>query len=91
MTKHLRLNCYRGYNEHPQQTMRRLGITYQIATPQSISDCWWFWNCENVPDTLPEHFDILPITDPFEAIGWGKSKEDAEKIRDYKSPFNNNL
>ena len=83
MTKHLRLSCYMGYNEHPQQTMKRLGITYQHATPQSMGDQWWFWNCENVPDPLPEHFSILVCKDPFELVGYGLSKEDAKKIRDY--------
>jgi hypothetical protein len=82
MTTHLRLSCYMGYNEHPQQTMTRLGITYQHATPQSMGDQWWFWNCENLPEPLPEHFSILDLN-PMEQIGWGLSKEDAEKIRDY--------
>jgi len=81
MSKHLRLSCYRGYNEHPQQTMKRLGITYQHATPQSIGEQWWFWNCENVPEPLPEHFSILDL-DPMESIGNGLSKENAEMIRD---------
>jgi hypothetical protein len=85
MTTHLRLSCYCGYDEHPQQTMKRLGITYQHSTPQSIGDQWWFWNCENVPNPLPEHFSILECKDPFEMVGWGLSKEDAEKIRDYVS------
>jgi hypothetical protein len=83
MSKHLRVSLY--YNdEHPQKMMQRLGITYQHATPQSLGDQWWFWNCENVPDTLPEHVTILDA-DPMEMIGWGLSKEDAEKIRDYTS------
>lgn len=90
MAIHLRLNCYYGYDEHPQETMKRLGITYQHATPQSIADQWWFWNCENVPNPLPKHFSLLTSyttgkqLDPFDCIGNGLSKEDAEKIRDYK-------
>lgn len=84
MPTHLRLNCHYGYNEHPQATMKRLGITYQHSTPQSMGDQWWFWNCENVPDPLPIHFSILSL-DPMELIGWGLSQEDAEKIMDYKS------
>lgn len=73
-----------GYNEHPQNTMERFGITYQHATPQSMGEQWWFWNCENIPDPLPEHFSILDL-DPIEQIGLGLSKEDAEKIRDYNN------
>lgn len=84
MSKHLRLSFYMGYNEHPHQTMKRFGITYQYATPQSMGDQWWFWNCENVPESLPEHFSILDLN-PMEQIGWGLSEEEAKKIRDYVS------
>ena len=73
-----------GEEEHPQLVMKKLGISYQHATPQTICDQWWFWNCENVPEPLPEHFSILDLN-PMEQIGWGLSKEDAEKIRDYVS------
>jgi hypothetical protein len=44
-----------------------------------MGDQWWFWNCENIPEPLPEHFSALDL-DPMEQIGWGLSKEDAEKI-----------
>lgn len=70
--------------EHAQFVMQKLGITYQHATPQTMGDCWWFWNCENVPDPLPPYLSILNL-DPMTAIGYGLSKEDAEKIRDYSS------
>lgn len=83
MGTHLRLNCFMGYNEHPQQTMERFGITYQHATPQTMGDQWWFWNCENIPDPLPEHIDILNA-DPIKMIGWGLSREDAINIANYK-------
>jgi hypothetical protein len=37
MTTHLRVSTY--YNdEHPQRMMKRLGITYQHSTPQSMGD-----------------------------------------------------
>lgn len=77
---HLKLNCYMGYNEHPQDVMKRLGITYQHATPQSIADQWWFWNCENIPDPLPDHLSVLSV-DPMQMIGFGLSKKEAENIR----------
>jgi len=87
MTTHLRVSTY--YNdEHPLQSMERLRITYQHATPQSMLDQWWFWNCENVPDQLPEYFSILECKDPLKMLGWGLSKENAEKIRDYVSMYN---
>jgi len=70
-------------NRHPQLVMKSLGITYQHATPQSISDSWWFWNCENIPDELPKYLTVRDWN-PMEMIGWGLSEEDAISIRDYK-------
>lgn len=69
---------------HPQEVMRDLGITYQHATPQSIGDQWWFWNCENLPDPLPAFLSVANW-DPMKMIGFGLSKEDADRIRDYKT------
>ena len=64
---------------HAQEYMRRLDITYEHATPQSIGDCWWFWNCQNFPDPLPEGLTVLTIT-PTQAIGYGLSREDANHL-----------
>jgi len=69
---------------HAQEVMKELGITYKHCTPQSLGDQFWFWNCEFVPENLPEYITEL-TADPMEMIGWGLSKEDAEKIRDYKA------
>lgn len=81
---HLRYSyTYDPKQKHAQEGMKDLGITYQHSTPQSMGDQWWFWNCENIPNELPEHITELDL-DPMEQIGWGLSKEDAEKIRDYK-------
>jgi len=68
---------------HPQNHLRDLGITYQHATPQSMGDCWWFWNCENIPEVIPDYIVELKVN-PMECIGYGLSPEMAEKIRDYK-------
>ena len=86
--KHLRLDLT-GKSEcnesrHPQEVMKDLGITYIHATPQSMGDQWWFWNCENIPEKLPEYIDEL-IADPMECIGYGLSEEDAKKILSGKS------
>ena len=70
-------------SRHPQQAMRDLGITYQKATPQTLGDCWWFWNCENIPHPLPPFLKRLNIN-PREAIGYGLSSLDAQEIVDYK-------
>lgn len=64
---------------HAQEVMGELGITYQHATPQSISDSWWFWNCENVPAVLPPYLTELKAK-PHDCIGWGLSKEQADRI-----------
>ncbi len=67
-----------GEVRHPQEVMRALGITYEHATPQSIADQWWFWNCGNVPAELPMFLSPLTIK-PHDAIGNGLSKEYADK------------
>jgi hypothetical protein len=78
--KHLRFDCYSSTG-HPQEVMKELEITYQIAVPQSIADQWWFWNCENIPDPLPEYLSELDL-DPMDCIGYGLSAEEAIMIRD---------
>lgn len=65
---------------HPQIVMRILGIRYQMATPQSMCEQWWFWNCENVPDDLPEFLTQLGM-EPIDAVGYGLSEQDAEAIK----------
>jgi hypothetical protein len=87
VTRHLRydlMTAGMGCNEnrHAQVVMRELGITYQHATPQSICDQWWFWNCECVPETLPAYLSDLNL-DPMKCIGYGLSLEDAQRIREY--------
>jgi hypothetical protein len=64
---------------HPQEVMKRLGITYEIATPQSLVDRWWFWGCRNVPDELPDWLTVLPLS-PREAVGHGLSMADALRL-----------
>jgi hypothetical protein len=86
MTIHLRLDIYKGLDGvHPQFFMKELGITYQYAVPQSISSEWWFFNCENVPNQLPEKLSILKCENPFELVGWGLDNEMAENIKNYDS------
>lgn len=71
-----------GGSKHPQTVMNELGITYRYAIPQSIADQWWFFNCKNVPDPLPEHFSLIE-SDPLQLVGHGLSKEDAEDIKNH--------
>lgn len=48
--KHLRYDSmdagFSGENQHAQTVMRKLGITYELAIPQSMGDQWWFFNCQ---------------------------------------------
>ena len=82
MATHLRYDLMgAGAKGHPQTVMKELGIIYQHATPQSMHDCWQFWNCKNVPDDLPPFLSEFK-RDPMTMIGYGLSKEVAEKIRD---------
>lgn len=65
--------------DHAQKVMSNLGITYDHAVPQSIADCWWFFNCKNVPDPMPGF--LSPIKrKPTDLIGFGLSKETAERL-----------
>lgn len=84
--KHLRYNCLgtpEHTHKHPMDEMEELGITYQHATPQSISDQWWFWNCENIPNELPKYITELEIN-PMDQIGYGLSEAKAKEIINYK-------
>lgn len=83
---HLRLSIYYA-KEHAQVTMKKLGITYQYAVPQSMGDQWWFFNCKNIPENLPKEFSELK-GDPFDFVGHGLSTEMAEKITAYKGSDN---
>lgn len=83
MTNHIRVSIdYDGV--HPIELMKSLGITYQHITPKTILEQYWFWNCENIPNILPEKVNILEVKSPFEMVGYGLSKEDAEKISNYQ-------
>lgn len=71
---HLRFSMY-GCDEikHPQKVMEDLGITYKDATPQSIADQWWFWDCENVPAELPKYLTPLELDPKIQAIYYNPS------------------
>lgn len=71
-------------SRHPQEQMRALGIAYEHATPQSLGDQWWFWNCTGVPEALPEYLTLLAL-DPHECIGYGLSTADADRIARHPS------
>ena len=51
-------------NLHPQDVMKKLGITYTVAVPQSIADMWQFWGCENVPENLHGFLKVVDYRNP---------------------------
>ncbi len=85
MGTHLKLGMYEWSGRHPETTMKELGITYQRAVPQSLFDCWIFWNCRDIPEKLPKFLSEFKA-DPMLHIGHGLSKEMAEAIRDWEPP-----
>jgi hypothetical protein len=90
---HLRFSVitaeYCNESRHPQAVMRELGIVYQHATPQTLGDQWWFWNCVDIPARLPEYLTPLRL-DPHQCIGFGLTEEDANKIAAWESTQSNN-
>ncbi|HBM7586558.1 TPA: hypothetical protein LZ306_003340 [Enterobacter bugandensis] len=63
--KHLRYDCasagYAGEARHPQVVMRELGITYELAIPQSLGDQWWLFNCDH--GDLPSYIKEMKCDD----------------------------
>ena len=64
---------------HAQEAMNQLGIKYQHATPQSMGDCFWFWNCLNIPDELPAWIYELEVK-AMDYIGCGLNESQAMHI-----------
>ncbi|MNO84513.1 hypothetical protein D3C76_758550 [compost metagenome] len=67
---------------HAQIVMRWFGTTYQKAVPNSLTDSWQFWNCENAPDPLPKYLTEITAS-PDAYVGHGLSQEDADSIKRY--------
>ncbi len=44
-------------NRHPQIVMKELGITYKKSEGVAIRDAWFFYDCSNVPEKLPEFIE----------------------------------
>lgn len=65
---------------HPQSVMEELEINYKLAVPQSISDSWWFFNCENLPSETPEFLTIKENINPLDYVGYGVSEQEAKDL-----------
>ena len=90
--EHLRFSyesAQRTYNEnrHAEIVIKELGIKYQIGTPQSMSNSFWFWNCTNVPNDLPAYITKLDIEDAMAYVGWGISEQEAVLIQSTKESW----
>lgn len=72
-------SAFAGENRQAETHMKELGITYEQSTPQSMYDCWQFWNCENVPDVLPNFITEME-RGPMKYIGHGLTEEDAKRL-----------
>lgn len=57
--KHLSLKSWELKNEHAEKFMQRHGITYEHAEPNMAAECWHFFNCQNVPDVLPNGLRVF--------------------------------
>ncbi len=73
-----------GDKRHAQDIMKSLGITYEVAVPQSLFDCWIFYCCSDVPKVLPAYLTELKV-DPIKHIGSGISAETAMFIKAWEA------
>jgi hypothetical protein len=80
---HLVYSLYIASYEADAKSIENLGIACQHIVFQPMGDCYWLWNCKNVPNSLPAYIKELQL-DPMNQIGWGLTQEEAEMIRDYK-------
>lgn len=55
-------------DRHAQEVMRELGITYHHAIPQSLGDCWQFFDCKNLPKKLPKYLTELKFITTQEGL-----------------------
>ena len=68
-----------GVCGHPQKVLKDLGIEYEAAVPQSMGDCWQFFNVTNLPQELPSFLSVFDV-EPLDYIGWGLSEDEARKL-----------
>lgn len=67
-------------NEHPQQTMKRIGISYLKAVPQSVLDSWWFFGCSGNVAPLPSFLTVID-GDISRLVGHGLSESDVRLLK----------
>jgi len=45
-------------NLHPVDYLRKIGLTYTKASPNSYQECWHLYGVRNAPDPLPKWFTV---------------------------------
>ena len=70
-------------DEHAQKFMKRIGVKYGLAVPQSMFDCWQFYMCEYDSGSLPSFVKVVDDKNPHDSIGFGLSKEMADEIYEW--------
>ncbi|EKS6329487.1 TPA: hypothetical protein ACTYBD_000352 [Enterobacter hormaechei] len=50
-------------HKHAQTIMSELGITWREQIPDSASDSWKFYGCDNIPEKLPSFVSVYEMTE----------------------------
>lgn len=61
-------------------TAQDLGIDYSKAVPQTMGEQTWYFNCQNVPEELPDGWSIIE-GELEKFIGYGLSWDDVKELR----------
>ena len=48
-----------GEKRPPYIVMKELGIIYEKSLVQSLYDVFWYYNCTNIPENLPDYITEL--------------------------------
>ena len=75
----LRTSSEMGILRHPYADMEKLGISYKIAVPQTISDGWLFFGVANLPTPLPAYL-MLTDENPEKYIGSGLTENEVKNL-----------
>lgn len=57
-----------------------LGITWQKSVGQTMGDQTWYFDCDSVPENLPEGWSIIE-GELEKLIGWGLTYEDVQQLK----------
>lgn len=66
-------------SRHAEEVMKDLGIHYEYSRGSAALNGWIFWNCENVPDELPNWLKVRDGT-TMDDVGHWLTKELAAEL-----------